>query len=285
MATLTPSRYAVVGHPIAHSLSPLIHQQFAKQAGIHLQYDKICAPLDGFTHTVTDFFAQGGKGLNITVPFKEQAYDLAREHLGDNGRCATAINTLWMHNGQLHGDNTDGAGLLLDLKRLGHVNPGQRILLLGAGGAAKGVVLPLINSGCAQLHIANRNPERAKQLATHGSNLALSYGLDTQLSSSGLDAIPGSWDLIINATSASLAGQSLALPHHLFSPQALAYDMMYGAQPTPFIQQAQAAGVTKLADGLGMLVGQAAASFSIWHGVHVNTEPVISALRQHLLTP
>lgn len=283
MVTPPLPRYAVMGNPIAHSLSPLIHQQFAQQVGISLQYDKICAPLDGFANTVADFFAQGGKGLNITVPFKEQAYELARQHLGNNGRCATAINTLWMQDGQLHGDNTDGAGLLLDLQRLGHIAPNQRILLLGAGGAAKGVLLPLMNSGCAQLHIANRNPQRAEQLAAHAQSLALTYGLTTTLSSSGLDPIPGNWDLVINATSASLAGQSLALPAGLFSPQALAYDMMYGAQPTPFMQQAQAVGVAKIADGLGMLVSQAAVSFAIWHGLQVNTEPVISALRQQLL--
>ncbi|MBP6019898.1 MAG: shikimate dehydrogenase [Burkholderiaceae bacterium] len=283
MVTLPPPRYAVMGNPIAHSLSPLIHQQFAQQVGISVQYDKICAPLDGFANSVADFFAQGGKGLNITVPFKEQAYELAREHLGNNGRCATAINTLWMQDGQLHGDNTDGAGLLLDLHRLGHITPSQRILLLGAGGAAKGVLLPLMNSGCAHLHIANRNPRRAEQLATHAQSLAQNHGLDTIISSSGLDPIPGSWDLIINATSASLTGQSVALPNGLFNPQALAYDMMYGAQPTPFMRQAQAANVPNVADGLGMLVGQAAASFAIWHGLQVNTEPVINALRQQLL--
>lgn len=186
-------------------------------------------------------------------------------------------------NGELHGDNTDGAGLMLDLQRLKHINPGQRILLLGAGGAAKGVLLPLMHSGCAHLHIANRNPQRAEQLVAHANHLAQNDKLTITLSSSGLDNIPDSWDLVINATSASLTGQALVLPTSLFTPQALAYDMMYAAQPTPFMQQAQAAGVSKVADGLGMLVGQAAASFAIWHGQHVDTEPVINNLRQQLL--
>lgn len=281
MSTKPLARYAVMGNPIAHSQSPLIHELFAHQAGILLSYEKICVPTGGFKQAVTDFFAQGGQGLNITVPFKEEAFQLASRHLSDRARSATAVNTLWMADGELHGCNTDGQGLMDDLNRLGHSAHHKRVLLLGAGGAAKGVVLPLLNAGCTHLHIANRSPDRARLLATHASTQAPNH--TAPITAGSLSELHGQWDIVINATSASLEGLPPELPADLYAPEALAYDMVYGAQPTPFMRQAQAAGAASTADGLGMLVGQAATSFHIWHGVQVNTETVFQALRQRLL--
>lgn len=281
MHTSSFARYAVMGNPITHSKSPFIHAQFAQQANIAMHYEKCCVPLDGFSHAVNDFFAAGGMGLNITVPFKEQAYLLAQDHLSARARSAMAVNTLWMSNHQLHGCNTDGLGLMNDLNRLGYAVKNRRVLLLGAGGAAKGVVLPLLDAQCSHLHIANRSPDRATQLAEHAVLQAPSSS--TAISASSLAGIQGQWDIVINATSASLSGLPPQLPDTIYAFGALAYDMVYGSQPTPFMLQAQAAGASHSADGLGMLVCQAALSFQIWHGVTVDTEPVLVALRQQLL--
>lgn len=273
-------RYAVVGNPIAHSRSPFIHEAFGRQTGISLSYDRILAPLDGFTDTVHQFFDQGGAGLNVTVPFKEQAYVLAGEHLSARARLAGAVNTLWMHDGALHGCNTDGVGLLNDLVRLGHAPADRKVLLVGAGGAAKGAALPLLEAGCAALRIVNRTPSRAldleARLAAHVSDAA------ARVTAGGLDEAAGQWDIVINASASSLGDTPPALPPGIYAPNALAYDMVYAAHETPFLCQAQAQGVRHRADGLGMLVGQAAASFAIWHGVTPELAPVLDALRRLL---
>ncbi|AEC22045.1 shikimate dehydrogenase [Pusillimonas sp. T7-7] len=272
----------MVGNPIAHSRSPFIHEAFAKQTGIALRYDRILAPLDDFARTCQDFFAQGGKGLNITVPFKEQAFALAQAHLTPRARLAGAVNTLWMENGYLHGCNTDGEGLLNDLERLGHSPVGKRILLVGAGGAARGAVFPLLKAGCAALHIANRNPERALQLHSH--ILGHMPEFTAQLSAGALQQVEDSWDIVINATSSSLGSTPPDLPVGLYASGALAYDMVYASQDTPFMTQAKEQGAAQAADGLGMLVGQAAASYALWHGVKPEISTVLKALRLALYT-
>lgn len=273
--------YAVIGNPIEHSRSPFIHELFGRQTGLAIHYDKIKAPLDGFPSTVADFFAQGGCGLNVTVPFKEAAFTLAKAHLSARATLAGAVNTLWMEQGQIHGCNTDGIGLLNDLQRLGHAPGGKKILLVGAGGAARGVVFPLLDAGCTMLHIVNRTEQRAHQLHQHITSHMPQ--LAPRLSSGSLADAAGSWDIIINATSSSLGQTPPALPLGLYGPHALAYDMVYGSQPTPFMLQAKQQGASDIADGLGMLVGQAAASFAIWHGINPQIGPVLHALRQQLL--
>ncbi len=274
-------RYAVIGHPIEHSRSPAIHKAFAQQTGISLEYGRILAPLDGFAATVQAFFNEGGRGLNVTVPFKEQAYQLAQGHLSPRAQMAGAVNTLWISDGRVLGCNTDGVGLLSDLRRLGHDPAGRRVLLVGAGGAARGTLLPLLESGCAHLRVVNRSPERAFALIAATISRLPQYS--GRLSGGALDDSDSAWDIVINATSGSLTGEAPAVPlAALFADGALAYDMVYGAQPTPFMAQAAAAGAAQCADGLGMLVGQAAASFEIWHGVQPDIDAVLIALRNDL---
>ena len=270
-----PLRFAVMGNPIAHSKSPTIHQAFAAQTGIDLTYERIEAPLDGFAGTVSAFFAAGGKGLNVTVPFKLEAWQLAA-HLNERATQAQAVNTLWIKDGALHGGNTDGLGLVHDLKRLKVTLKGANILLVGAGGAARGVIGPLLDEQCASLHIVNRTREKGLELVE-----AWQSGANRVLTAGGLAdaARPGGWDLVINASSSSLGDAPPDLPRGLYAPGAWAYDMMYGAKPTPFMQQAQLDGASGIADGLGMLVGQAAESFLIWHGVRPDIAPVLSSLR------
>ncbi|WP_454692044.1 shikimate dehydrogenase [Achromobacter aloeverae] len=280
-----PGRYAVIGNPVAHSRSPQIHALFARQTGIDLEYGLLPAPLDGFAAAVRDFFAQGGRGLNVTVPFKREAWQLAEASLSERARLAGAVNTLWQRDGALHGCNTDGVGLVQDLRRLGADLQGARLLLLGAGGAARGVLQPLAQAGCARLHIVNRTAERARELASDW--LRASGATHPAVSAGGLDeaALGGPWDVVVNATSSSLADAPPELAAGLYAPGALAYDMMYGAQPTAFMRQAAADGAAHCADGLGMLVGQAAESFYIWHGVRPDPEPVLQALRAALAAP
>ncbi|UHL62797.1 shikimate dehydrogenase [Paralcaligenes sp. KSB-10] len=278
-ATSKP-RYAVIGNPIEHSRSPFIHEQFARQTGIALEYSRIKAPLDDFPGAVHEFFSTGGQGLNVTLPFKEIACTLAAGHLSERARLAGAVNTLWMAQGHLHGCNTDGIGLVSDIHRLGIALQDKKILLIGAGGAAKGAALPLLNEQCSQLHIVNRTAPRAQELRTR--IIAHAPAFAGQLSAGALDTITGQWDIVINATSSSLGTDPLELPDALYADQALAYDMMYAAQPTAFLRQARSQGAAQLADGLGMLVGQAAASFAIWHHVQPDAAPVLDALRQQL---
>jgi shikimate dehydrogenase len=269
-----PDRYAVVGHPISHSKSPVIHATFASQTGQDVVYEALLAPLDGFAASVGQFRAEGGRGMNITVPFKEEAWRLA-DRLTERARLAGAVNT-FMFGDDVLGDNTDGAGLVRDLEWLGGRLEGARVLLLGAGGAARGVVLPLLDAGVARLFIANRTADKACGLDAHFA------GHDTRaaLGAGGWqDASDAPYDIVINATSASLSDQALPLPDGLYAPDSLAYDMVYGRGLTAFLKQARAQGATTLADGLGMLVEQAAEAFALWRGVRPDTAPVRDMLR------
>ncbi|MCO1333061.1 shikimate dehydrogenase [Microbulbifer sp. OS29] len=268
-------RYAVVGNPIKHSLSPQIHSAFAAQTGEDIVYSKQLVPLDGFADFARSFFAEGGRGLNVTVPFKLEAFELA-DTLTDRAASARAVNTLLLdEKGEILGDNTDGAGLVFDIcNNLGWQIRGKKILLLGAGGAARGALLPLLAAQPTHLHIANRTAEKAVQLAAEFSQLG-------ELSGGGLEALRGCYDLIINASSASLDKVLPPLPEGCVADQGKAYDMMYGADLTPFSHWAQAQGAD-VADGQGMLVEQAAESFFLWRGVRPKTTPVRAKLRQDL---
>jgi shikimate dehydrogenase len=255
-------RYAVIGHPIGHSKSPRIHALFAGQTGQALRYEAVLAPLDGFSATVRDLVAQGYRGFNVTVPFKGEAFALA-DTLTDRARRAGAVNTLRVEDdGRLLGENTDGAGLVTDLTRnLGMELRGRQIIMLGAGGAARGVLAPLLAQAPAALHIANRTGSRAAQLARDFADLGPVTGGD-------LDSLQGRRaHLVINATSAGLDDQVPPLPDGLLYPDADCYDMMYGDQPTAFLRWAARHGAARAADGLGMLVEQAAESFALWRGV------------------
>lgn len=267
-------RYAVFGNPIGHSKSPFIHAQFATALGEQLQYDAILAPLDGFADSWQRFVAGGGKGGNVTVPFKEQAYQLA-ERLTDRAKQAGAVNTLYIDSaGKLCGDNTDGIGLVADLKRLGVNLVGINVLLLGAGGASRGAIGPLLAAGVKQLVLANRTVSKAQ---------AIAINFDQRVEACGYADIPGlDYQLVINATSAGLNGERPDINvRHLRYCQ-LAYDMLYGAKPTPFLQWAKVAGVLQQADGLGMLVAQAAEAFYIWRGKRPDIAAVLKLLKQQL---
>lgn len=265
--------YAVFGNPIAHSKSPIIHAAFARQTGQDISYSALLAPIDGFSEAVAAFAAAGGLGANVTVPFKEQAYALAHRYT-PRARAAGAVNTLKFDADVIVGDNTDGAGLVRDLAaNLGMQLAGKRILLMGAGGAARGVILPLLEQNPASLSIVNRSPDKALALATALSPLTG----PTLLSGCGYPDLTGVFDLVINATAASLAGDLPPLPQGIFAPDALAYDMMYG-KDTPFLAFARNHGA-RTADGLGMLVEQAAEAFWVWRGVRPATSPVIQMLR------
>ncbi len=264
-------KYAVIGNPVSHSKSPLIHQMFAEQTGQDISYEAIEAPLDGFASTIQRLRDEGYKGCNITVPFKHEAYALANEHSG-RARAARAVNTFLFQDGQILGDNTDGVGLVTDIEQnLGCKFLFKRVLLMGAGGAAHGVIWHLFNAGAAII-IANRNMDKAEKLAAefagYGTVFAKSY-----------DALAGQkFDIVINATSSGLTDSLPPLPDGLFNTGALAYDMMYGKE-TPFLRFAREQGAGRLSDGLGMLVEQAAVAFQKWRDVAPDTAPVIARLR------
>jgi shikimate dehydrogenase len=266
-------RYAVVGNPIGHSKSPLIHAEFARQTGQDLSYEALLAPLDGFAATVEAFREAGGRGLNVTVPFKQEAWRFATT-LTERARLAEAVNTLKFEDGAILGDNTDGAGLSRDISaNLAFPVTAKRVLLMGAGGAARGVLLPLLEQKPASLIIANRTAEKARQLARQ-------FAPHGPVTGSGYGPLAGqSFDLVINATSASLSDALPPLPKGVFAPGSLAYDMMYGKGLTPFLDFARRQGAARLADGLGMLVEQAAESFFLWRGVRPDTAPVIEMLK------
>jgi shikimate dehydrogenase len=271
-------RYAVIGNPVAHSRSPLIHAAFARQTGEAIEYGTLLAPRDGFTQTVAEFRAAGGKGLNVTVPFKFDALAFA-EALTARARSAGAVNTLKFGDGKVLGDNTDGVGLVHDIRdNLRCRIAGRRVLLMGAGGAAHGVVHPLVAERPAVLTIANRTAARADALA--GELRAGTPESEIVITGGGYDTLAGEFDIVINATAASLEGDVPPLPERIFAPGALAYDMMYGREPTPFLRLAAQRGVDNLADGVGMLVEQAAESFFVWRGVRPQTAPVIATLRK-----
>ena len=272
-------RYAVIGHPIAHSQSPRIHAMFAAQTGQDIAYEKLLAPVDGFAETVRTFIANGGKGTNVTLPFKLEAFELADE-VSDRVRHARAANTLSFSGERISADNTDGVGLVRDIEaNLDFHLEDKRVLLIGAGGAARGVVLPLLESSPAQFTITNRTVEKAIQLAKSAQQQPAAA--HTEVCACGFDELSGQqFELVINATSSSLSDDLPPLPDDLFAAGALAYDMMYGKGLTSFLAYAEARDVARLADGLGMLVEQAAESFMIWRGVRPDTHPVMLALRK-----
>ena len=274
-------RYAVFGNPVGHSKSPRIHALFAAQTGQDISYEAILAERDSFTTAVESFIAAGketARGANVTVPFKEEAFRLATRRT-PRAEAAGAVNTLSFDSGVIIGDNTDGAGLVRDLKNnLGCDPVGRRILLLGAGGAARGVILPLLLENPAELVIANRTEETAARLALEFSRLP-GGEIAVKPDGTGFSGLAGKqFDLIINATSAGLSGAALPLPASVFAPRCVAYEMVYGRE-TPFMNQAQVASA-RVADGLGMLVEQAAEAFFVWRGVRPRTAPILAAIRE-----
>ena len=271
----TIDRYAVFGNPIEHSKSPFIHARFAEQTGQRLLYTAELVEVGDFDNAVARFAGSGGKGLNITVPFKQDAWRIAGRRSARAER-AGAVNTLVINGiNDYYGDNTDGAGLVRDLQgnhglQLAH----KTIRIIGAGGAVRGVIEPLLECGPALLTIANRTPEKAVQLAEDFSDLGNIRGC-------GLDAFGDEiYDIIINGTSASLSGELPSLPETLVRDHTFCYDMMYASEPTPFMRWALQHGAKRAVDGIGMLVEQAAESFRLWRGCEPDTAPVIAALKQ-----
>ena len=276
---INKSTYAVVGDPVEHSLSPVIHRLFAKQMEQSISYNKWHLRAEEFNLEVKNFFAQGGGGLNITVPHKQSAFELCDE-LSSRAKIAQAVNTLYQKNNKVIGDNTDGVGLLNDLARLGWILSGKKILILGAGGAVRGVLQPLLEAKPASIVIANRTLDKAQQLAASFKGLANQH--KAQLNASAITAELAPADIVINGTSASLLGGNLALAKEVVEG-ANCYDMVYAKNLTPFMSWALDSGALNVADGLGMLVGQAAESFFIWRGVRPDVQPVIDHLRQQLV--
>jgi shikimate dehydrogenase len=268
-------KYAVFGNPIAQSKSPFIHREFAKQTQQDMSYEAILAPVDGFISSVKDFFANGAKGANVTAPFKEQAFTLCDE-LSELATLAGAVNTLIrLDNGKIRGDNTDGMGLVLDLQHQFGSLANKRVLLIGAGGAARGCILPLLQAGIAQLDICNRTHEKAVILV----QIFDTYGA---VQAKEVNNLNQGYDLVINSTSAGLAGNLISLPQAIISSNTDCYDMSYAKNISLFNQWAQSLGAKRTVDGLGMLVGQAAQSFHLWRGVMPDTAPVMAALRTNL---
>lgn len=266
-----PARYAVIGHPVAHSRSPQIHAEFARLTGEAIHYARIDAAPGGFTAALREFLASGGKGANITLPFKEEALGLCHVHT-PRAKKARAVNTLFVHaDGTLLGDNTDGTGLVNDLKHNHQVTlKAARILLLGAGGAARGVLVALLAEKPARVQVANRTPERAHKLA-------FQYAGSGRVTGGGFENLRRqSFDVVINATAASLVGELPPLPRDCLNPDAVCYDLAYGEQPTPFMHWAQREGAGLVLDGWGMLVEQAAESFYLWRGVRPPTATLLA---------
>jgi shikimate dehydrogenase len=269
----TADKYAVIGYPVAHSWSPFIHGLFAKQTGHAITYSRLEVAPEALNERVVEFFAADGKGLNVTLPHKQAACLIARERT-PRAEMAGAVNTLVLRNNNVFGDNTDGAGLIADLTRnLAFTLQGTRILVLGAGGAARGVLGPLLEADPEYLEIANRNDERAAELAHEFSTLGTVHGC-------GFDAIADStFDLVLNATSASLQDTIPPIPPQVIGPTTLCYDMAYGRGDTAFTRWAKSAGAGRAETGWGMLVEQAAESFLLWRGVKPRTAPVIAAVK------
>lgn len=271
-------RYAVVGNPVAHSKSPEIHAAFARQTGQDIEYTRLESPVGGFAATVDAFRAQGGRGVSVTVPFKFDAYGYAHV-VSSRAKDAQAANCLRFEGASVYADNTDGVGLVRDLTgNLGILIEGRRVLLMGAGGAAQGVLVPLLEQRPAILAIANRTVDKALRLAeTYRHHAASAHSV---LSGCRYDELAGRhFDLVINATSSSLFEELPPLPAEVFAQGSAAYDMMYGRGATPFLAFAREHGADLLADGLGMLVEQAAEQFQLWRGMRPETRPVIERLR------
>ena len=273
-----PDRYAVIGHPIAHSKSPFIHGLFAQATGQDMVYEAIDGGAEpgGFERALAAFRAAGGRGMNVTLPFKLAALAVA-DSASEDARLAGAANTLSFEGGRIEARNTDGIGLVRDIEvNLGLPLAGRRVLLLGAGGATRGAVRPIARAGAARIVIANRTADKAETLAVE---LAPHLG-GVPLVGCGLAALgtQGAFDVVINATSASLDGQAPAVPAGAFAPGALAYDMVYGKGLTPFLRLARQAGCARLADGVGMLVEQAAEAFAAWRGVRPDTAEALRRL-------
>ncbi|AWD32699.1 Shikimate dehydrogenase (NADP(+)) [Candidatus Kinetoplastibacterium sorsogonicusi] len=276
--------FAVIGNPINHSKSPKIHNYFAKQNNINQAYTKILSSDNEFKKSLENFIEIGGLGLNVTVPFKQTAFNIIKkEYLSKNALLAEAVNTIHIKNNLLYGYNTDGQGFINDLIRLNFNINNSKILLIGAGGAARGIIISLIEYGCSRLHIINRNIENAmilmniaKKISINSShNMEISYGA---LNSANIE----SWPLVINTTSSSLQNQTLPLPENIFSSNSIAYDLYYSNQPTLFLKQAKDLGAKICVDGLGMLIEQAAESFYIWHGIKPDTISTLSYIRSSL---
>lgn len=264
-------KLAVFGNPIEHSLSPTIHTLFAQQTGVDIEYTKELAPIDAFTQSVSAFVEQGGTGFNITVPFKVDAFKLATQHTL-NAQIAGAVNTIKVDSNTLIGENTDGTGLLNDLNKNLNIDlQNKTVLILGAGGATRGILLPLLAQQPKRIMIANRTASKAIELANDFSEYGRTCGF-------GLEKIkPEAIDVIINATSASLNGKMLDIPAGVANA-AICYDLMYG-KTTAFMNWAQANNASKVVDGLGMLVEQAAAAFEFWTGKQPDTQTIIKSLR------
>ncbi len=266
--------FAVFGNPVVHSKSPLIHKLFAEQTGIKYEYGKVLVPLNKFEEKLDDFFCRGGKGANITLPFKELAYHKVDE-LTEQAQICGSINTIKrLDDHRLLGDNTDGIGLVLDLERLRFIEKGMHILVIGAGGAARGVIAPILNYGC-RITITNRTFSKADKLAKQFSAIG-------HINSLMLESIHSAeYDLVINATSSGVAGEVPAISSNIFKQNVFCYDMFYRLNETPFLTLAKTHGVLKYADGIGMLVGQAAFAFKLWHGKLPDISSVLQRLKEN----
>ncbi|SDK24545.1 shikimate dehydrogenase [Ferrimonas sediminum] len=267
-------RYAVFGHPINHSKSPLIHREFARQTQQTLSYEAILAPLDQFPQALAHFHQQGGRGANVTLPFKQQAASLC-DQLSDRARLAGAVNTLYWQDGRLYGDNTDGEGLVRDLCHHGIDLTDSDILVLGAGGAVRGVLPELLAASPRRVVVANRTASKAESLAEAFHSLG-------QIEGGGYADIEGQFDVIINGTSASLAASLPPIDSRVVKSTSWCYDMAYGNKPTVFQQWAKQAGARGQLSGLGMLVNQAAVSFELWTGKTPDPASVHELLLQQL---
>ncbi|MDD7806075.1 MAG: shikimate dehydrogenase [Endozoicomonas sp. (ex Botrylloides leachii)] len=280
--TVSIGRYAVIGNPVTHSKSPIIHTLFAASTQQQLRYMTLEVEQSQFESAVTNFFNKGGQGLSVTAPFKQNAWKLAKIKT-EQAQQAGAVNTLWLsEEGDLKGDNTDGLGLIRDLQDnnnllLSNLN----VLILGAGGAARGIIAPLLHAQPAEIVIANRTTSRAKSLIDLFLNNYCQVHT-TKLSACSFNMLKGPFDLIINATSASLQGKELAIPACIINTATVGYDMMYGAKETVFNQWARNAGAKVCLDGLGMLVEQAAEQFLIWRGIQPETGEVLQTVRKML---
>lgn len=273
-------KLAVFGDPIGHSLSPTIHAQFAEQAGLAIEYIRIQASAAAFEERFAEFASGGGVGANITLPLKELAFQWADQCTAAAIQ-AGAVNTLTKYENKWFGENTDGIGLVADLQHHRISLEGAQVLLIGAGGAARGVMPALLAAKVASVHVANRTPERAEALIARIKSHVTSKPM-APISAGSLSSIPNApFTVIINSTSSGLQGQSLALPNHILNTKPFSYDMVYGAKPTPFMQWALS-NDCPVADGLGMLVNQAAASFQLWTKITPDVRPVLLLLRNRL---